>query len=51
MTIPTLRLGMITPSSNTVLEPMTAAMLADTPDITAHAARIRVTQISMGICL
>ncbi|MEQ8398425.1 aspartate/glutamate racemase family protein [Thalassobaculum sp.] len=48
MTIPTLRLGMITPSSNTVLEPMTAAMLADTPDITAHAARIRVTQISMG---
>lgn len=48
MTIPSLRLGMITPSSNTVLEPMTAAMLSGTPDVTAHAARIRVTQISMG---
>src|SRR5690606_5835326 len=27
---------------------MTAALLADTPWITAHAARIRVTSISMG---
>lgn len=43
-----LRLGMITPSSNTVLEPMTAALLAETPHISAHAARIRVTSISMG---
>lgn len=43
-----LRLGMITPSSNTVLEPMTAALLSATPWITAHAARIRVTSISMG---
>lgn len=43
-----LRLGMITPSSNTVLEPMTAALLARTPWITAHAARIRVTSISLG---
>src|SRR3546814_8830590 len=43
-----LRLGMIAPSSNTVLEPMTAALLADAPWITAHSARIRVTSISMG---
>lgn len=42
-----LRLGMITPSSNTVLEPTTAALLAGTPWITAHFARIRVTSISM----
>ncbi|NQW10420.1 MAG: aspartate/glutamate racemase family protein [Alphaproteobacteria bacterium] len=51
MTIPStatsVRLGMITPSSNTVLEPMTAALLASTPSITAHAARIRVTEISL----
>lgn len=45
---PPLRLGMITPSSNTVLEPMTGALLADVPHVTAHAARIRVTAISMG---
>lgn len=43
-----LRLGMITPSSNTVLEPMTAALLAGAPHISAHSARIRVTSISMG---
>ena len=43
-----LRLGMITPSSNTVLEPMTAALLAGAPHISSHSARIRVTSISMG---
>lgn len=41
------RLGMLTPSSNTVLEPLTAAMLADLPDATAHFARFRVVKISM----
>ncbi len=41
------RLGMLTPSSNTVLEPLTAAMLADLPDATAHFARFRVLKISM----
>jgi maleate isomerase len=40
-------LGMLTPSSNTVLEPVTAAMLAGLPDVTAHFARFRVTEISM----
>ena len=41
------RLGMLTPSSNTVLEPLTAAMLADLPDASAHFARFRVLKISM----
>lgn len=43
-----LRLGMITPSSNTILEPMTAEILAEVPEISFHAARIRVTEISLG---
>ena len=47
MTAP-LRLGMLTPSSNTVLEPLTAAMLAGTPWITAHFARLRVLAIDLG---
>jgi maleate isomerase len=42
------RLGMLTPSSNTVLEPVTAAMLAGLPDVSAHLARFRVTEISLG---
>lgn len=41
------RLGMLTPSSNTVLEPLTAAMLQDLPDVSAHFARFRVVKISM----
>ena len=41
-------LGMLTPSSNTILEPVTAAMLADVPGVTAHFARFRVTEISLG---
>ena len=43
----TTRLGMLTPSSNTVLEPFTAAMLADLPDVSAHFQRLRVLKISM----
>ena len=43
----TTRLGMLTPSSNTVLEPMTAAMLADVPGVTAHFQRFRVVRISL----
>ena len=45
---PAIRLGMLTPSSNTVLEPVTAAMLADLPGVTAHFARIRVVAIDLG---
>lgn len=40
-------LGMLTPSSNTVLEPVTSAILADLPDVTAHFGRFRVTEISL----
>jgi len=40
-------LGMLTPSSNTVLEPEIGAMLADLPDVTAHFGRFRVTEISL----
>lgn len=43
-------LGMLTPSSNTVLEPVTAAILAGVPDVTAHFGRFRVTEISMNSC-
>lgn len=41
-------LGMLTPSSNTVLEPVTSAILADLPDVTAHFGRFRVTEISLS---
>lgn len=44
----TLRIGMLTPSSNTVLEPVTAAMLAGIPAVTAHFSRFRVTEIALG---
>ncbi len=42
------RLGMLTPSSNTVLEPVTSAMLAGLPDVTAHFGRFRVTEIALS---
>jgi maleate isomerase len=41
-------LGMLTPSSNTTLEPVTARMLEGLPDVSAHASRFRVTEISLG---
>jgi maleate isomerase len=41
-------LGMLTPSSNTVLEPVTARMLAGLPGVTPHFGRFRVTEISLG---
>jgi maleate isomerase len=40
-------LGILTPSSNTILEPVTAAMLAGLPEVSAHFARFRVTEISL----
>ncbi len=42
------RLGFLTPSSNTVLEPLIARLLHDTPEITAHFARFRVVAINLG---
>ena len=41
------RLGMLTPSSNTVLEPVTSAMVAGLPEVSAHFGRFRVTEISL----
>lgn len=41
-------LGMLTPSSNTVLEPVTSAMLAGLPEASAHFGRFRVTEISLS---
>lgn len=41
------RIGMLTPSSNTVLEPVTTAMLADGPGHSAHFSRFRVTEIGL----
>lgn len=41
-------LGMLTPSSNTVLEPVTAAMLAGLPEASAHFSRFRVTEIALS---
>jgi maleate isomerase len=42
------RLGMLTPSSNTALEPLTAAMLAGLPGVSAHFARFPVTEIALS---
>jgi maleate isomerase len=41
------RLGMLAPSSNSVLEPVTYAMLARVPEISAHFSRFRVTEIAL----
>jgi maleate isomerase len=41
-------LGMLTPSSNTTLEPVCARMLAHLPEVSAHFARFRVTEISLS---
>lgn len=42
----TTRIGMITPSSNTVLEPLSASMLSQLHDVTAHVARLKVLTIA-----
>ena len=41
-------LGMLTPSSNTTLEPVTTAMLAGLPEASAHFSRFRVTEIALS---
>ena len=45
---PQKRIGVLTPSSNTALEPLTSAMVAGVPKVSAHFSRFRVTEISMG---
>ena len=42
------RLGMLTPSSNSTLEPVIARMLSGVPEATAHFGRFRVTEISLS---
>src|SRR4051812_4616542 len=39
---------MLTPSSNTILEPVTAAMLSGLPEVTAHFSRFKVTEIALS---
>ena len=41
-------LGMLTPSSNTTLEPMTTAMLTGLLEVSAHFSRFKVTEIALS---
>jgi maleate isomerase len=41
-------LGMLTPSSNTVLEPVTTAMVSGLQEVTAHFSRFKVTEIALS---
>ncbi|QPL47308.1 aspartate/glutamate racemase family protein [Halomonas sp. A40-4] len=43
-----IRFGVLTPSSNTALEPLTSAMLSQLPDVSAHFSRFTVTQIALS---
>ncbi|MGA0582682.1 MAG: maleate cis-trans isomerase family protein [Castellaniella sp.] len=40
-------LGMLTPSSNTSLEPLTSAIVSELPGVSAHFSRFTVTEISL----
>jgi maleate isomerase len=42
-----LRIGMLTPSSNTVLEPVTQRLVARLADVSVHFSRFRVTAIGL----
>ena len=48
MTTRPVRIGMLTPSSNTALEPITNAMLAGIADVSAHFSRFKVTEIALS---
>lgn len=41
-------LGMLTPSSNTTLEPVTTSMIGGLPEASAHFGRFRVTEIALS---
>jgi len=41
-------LGMLTPSSNTTLEPVTTQMVAGLPEVSVHFGRFRVTEIALS---
>lgn len=42
------RLGVLTPSSNTALEPLTQALAASLPGCSAHFSRFQVTEIALS---
>ena len=42
-----LRLGVLTPSSNTALEPLTSAIVSGLPGASAHFSRFKVTEIAL----
>ena len=42
------RIGVLTPSSNTALEPLTTQILMSLPEVTAHFGRFRVTEIALS---
>jgi maleate isomerase len=44
----TIRLGMLTPSSNTVLEPVSTAIVAGLPEVSVHFGRFKVTEIALS---
>lgn len=42
------KLGMLTPSSNTVVEPVVADMVSGLPKVSAHFSRFKVTEIALS---
>ncbi len=42
------RLGMLTPSSNTSLEPITQTMVSGLPEVSVHFSRFKVTEIALS---
>lgn len=43
-----IRIGVLTPSSNTALEPLTSALAAEVPNCSAHFSRFTVTEIALS---
>lgn len=43
-----IRLGMLTPSSNTVLEPVSTAIATGLPEVSVHFGRFKVTEIALS---
>src|SRR3979411_2196383 len=43
-----IRLGMLAPSSNTVLEPVSTAIVAGLPEVSVHFGRFKVTEIALS---
>lgn len=44
---PNIRLGVLTPSSNTALEPLTQAIISSLPNVSVHFSRFTVLKISL----